>query len=264
MSRQEIPREGLADSTVVVLDILLATTTLTTILESGARRVFPVASLEEAEEVCDRLDPAETVRGGEQNARRIDGYDCGPYPEEFTPEVVGGRDVVFVTTNGTRALGEAAGAGELLIASLRNAPAVARYLNDSAPESVYVVCAGSQGRFVLDDFVGAATLLQYMKPEAAGWRLNDAAKLAREFVETGADWTIEALKRSRSGGWFELNDRLRTLEFVAAVGVSDRVARVESGVLREVETGETDEGETDRRGETDEGETDALEREREG
>lgn len=94
-TRQEIEPDRLAGSTVVVVDIFLATTTLLTILENGARSVFPVASLEEAEEVVGRLDPSRVLRGGEQNAKAIEGYDRGPYPEEYAPEVVADKDVAL-------------------------------------------------------------------------------------------------------------------------------------------------------------------------
>ena len=51
MTRQEIVPERLAGATAVVIDVFMATTTLLTILENGARDVYPVASLEEADEV---------------------------------------------------------------------------------------------------------------------------------------------------------------------------------------------------------------------
>src|SRR5215210_4569507 len=183
MTRQEIEAEKLSGAIVVVVDVLLATTTLLTILENGARSVYAVASLEEADEVGGGLDPGGLLRGGEQGAERIEGYDLGPYPEEYAPEVVAGKDVVFVTTNGTRAIGTASDARELLLASLRNAPAVARYLEASGTESVYVVCAGSAGRFTVEDFVGASTLLSLLNREGylEDWRLNDAAWMALDF-----------------------------------------------------------------------------------
>jgi 2-phosphosulfolactate phosphatase len=232
MSRHEIAPERLPGATAVVLDVLLATTTLVTILENGARRVFPVATLEEAEALCEKLDDGTLLRGGEQDALAIEGYDHGPYPEEYPPEVVSGKDVVFVTTNGTRAIAQAAPAGELLIASLRNAPAVAEYLQAKGPDSVYIICAGSRGRFVLDDFAGAAVLLSCL--DTGGWRLNDAATLALELGGRCTGRVLEVLKASRSGRWFVENGRLPTLEFAAEVGASGTLARVRDGQLTEI------------------------------
>ncbi len=145
MSREEIVEERLPNSTVVVIDVFMATTTLLTILENGARVVFPVASLEEGEAMSRRLDASRLLKGGEQDALMIEGYDCGPFPEEYPPEMVSGKDVVYLTTNGTRAIGKAAPAKGLLIGSLRNAPAVARHLQETGPDSIYIICAGSGG-----------------------------------------------------------------------------------------------------------------------
>ena len=234
MTRQEIEPEKLADATVVVIDVFLATTTLLTILENGARSVLPVASLEEAEEVGGTLDRSRLLRGGEQDAERIEGYDLGPYPEEYAPGVVEGREVIFVTTNGTRAIGGAAPAERLLISCLRNAPAVARYLESSGTESIYVVCAGSAGRFTVEDFLGASAILSRLNGDGYldGWRLNDAAWLALDFARRYEGREMEALKHSRAGRWFLENDMAEELEFVGDVGASELVPEVAEGQLR--------------------------------
>lgn len=235
-TRQEIEPDRLAGSTVVVVDIFLATTTLLTILENGARRAFPVASLEEAEEAVGRLDPPLVLRGGEQNAKAIEGYDRGPYPEEYTPEVVAGKDVVFLTTNGTKAIAAAADASPLLVSCLRNAPATAEYLRESDPESVYIVCIGSMGRFTLEDFLGASLILSSLAEANAleNYRLNDGAWAALDFAKRYRDRTDEVLSQSRAGRWLFANNRVETFRFVGDVGASGLVVEVTDGQLREI------------------------------
>jgi 2-phosphosulfolactate phosphatase len=234
MTRQEIEPEKLTDATVVVVDVFLATTTLLTILENGARNVYSVASLQEAEEVRGGLDPTHLLRGGEQDAEKIEGYDLGPYPEEYTPEVVSGKDVVFVTTNGTQAIAGAASAERLLLGCLRNAPAVAHCLEALGTESVYVVCAGSASRFVTEDFLGASTILSRLNKNGYldDWRLNDAAWMALDLAERYEGKELEALKKSRAGRWFFENDMVREFEFVGSVGASELVPEVVEGRLR--------------------------------
>ena len=230
MTRQEIVPERLAGATAVVIDVLMATTTLLTILENGARNVYPVASLEEADEIRAKLDAAGILRGGEQGAAPIEGYDRGPFPEEYVPEVVRDKDVIFVTTNGTRAIADAAPADRLLLGTLRNAPAVARHLEESGTDSVYLVCAGSAGRFDLADFLGAVAILSYMDTD--GRNLNDGATLALDFVKHHRGRISEVLEKGRAGRWFVENDRTDTFDFVADVGVSDLIPEVVGGKLR--------------------------------
>jgi 2-phosphosulfolactate phosphatase len=229
MTREEIVPERLAGATAVVVDVFLATTTLLTILENGARRVFPVASLEEAEEASAGLDAPNVLRGGEQDAARIEGYDQGPFPDEYRPETVAHRDVVFVTTNGTRAIADAAPAERVLLGCLRNAPAVARFLEASGTDSVYLVCAGSAGRFTVEDFLGAATILSGMNTE--GWRLNDGAWMALDFMERYRGRELEALEQSRAGRWFFEHDRVDAFEFVGEIGASELVPEIKAGKL---------------------------------
>lgn len=232
MTRQEIVPERLAGATSVAIDVLLATTTLVTAFDNGANRVFPTQSLEETGEVLEGLDASNVLRGGEQDAERIEGYELGPYPGEYPPETVNDKDVIFVTTNGTRAIADAARSEEVLVGCLRNAPAVAHYLQESGTDSIYLICAGSGGRFTLEDFLGASTILAYMHTE--GWRLNDAAWMALDLARDYQDREMEALKQSRAGTWFIENDRAEELEFVGDVGASDLVANVVDGRLHRI------------------------------
>ena len=209
----------------------MATTTLLTILENGARGVFPVDSLEEADRVKVDLDAASLLRGGEQDAARIEGYDHGPFPEEYAPGVVRDKNVIFVTTNGTRAIADAAPADRVLLGCLRNAPAVARYLQESNADSIYLVCAGSAGRFTVEDFLGAATIISHMDVE--GWRLNDGAWMALDFAERHAGDVAGVLQQSRAGRWFVENERMDAFEFVADVGASEVVPEVVGGRLHQ-------------------------------
>jgi 2-phosphosulfolactate phosphatase len=227
MTRQEIVPERLAGATVVVLDVFMATTTLLAILENGACDVYPAESLEEADRVRKKLGPENVLRGGEQDAARIDGYDHGPFPEEYAPGAVRGKDVIFVTTNGTRAIADAAPADRVLLGCLRNAPAVARELERSGTDSIYLICAGSAGRFTAEDFLGAATIVAHMDP--SGWRLNDGAWLARDFARRHEGNVREVLRESRAGRWFVDNDRMDAFDFVADVGASGLVPEVVDG-----------------------------------
>lgn len=235
VTKEEIRPERLEGATAVVVDVFLATTTLLTILENGARRVFPVGDLEEAEARSRQIDPGALLRGGEQMARRVEGFDCGPYPGEFSPEVVRGRDVVYVSTNGTAAIARSRPAARLLLASVRNAPAVAAHLERTRPEKIYIVCAGSIGRLALDDLAGAACILSCMDQD--GWTGNDATRLAWDLADLYDGRIPDLLRKARAGRWFFENGQKEAFDFVADVGATDLVAEVMDGRLVPVEEG---------------------------
>lgn len=239
-TRQEIRPERLEGSAAVVIDVFMTTTTVLTILENGARRVLPARSLDEAETITGTLDPEALIRGGEQMAEPVDGFDCGPFPEEYPAERVRGKDVIYLSTNGTAAIADASPASRIFLATVRNAPAVADHLRRLAPEVIDLVCAGSLGRLTLDDLVGAGCVLAAM--DTAGRKLNDAAWLAEDLTRRHADRIPELLRQARSGRWFFEHDREETFEFVADVGASDLVPEVRSGEVVPVETPTRGEG----------------------
>ncbi|AHY45906.1 Phosphosulfolactate phosphohydrolase-related enzyme [Rubrobacter radiotolerans] len=220
MTRREIVPGMLKDSVAVVLDVILATTTLTTIVENGARRVFVADTLEDVERLARDLDPAETLRGGEQEGYRVDGYDLGPLPEEYAPEVVSGKDVLFLTTNGTRALAAAHEADRVLVGCMRNAPAVARYVDSLDAETVYLVCAGSRGNFSYEDYAGAAEIVSHMNLE--DYTLADSAILARRFHELHGHDPLGAITTGRVGRMFDYR-MPEVCRFTADVGASTTV-----------------------------------------
>jgi 2-phosphosulfolactate phosphatase len=91
---------------VMVIDILRATTSMVVMLENGAQKVIPVAKVEEAlamKALADEQGRAICI-AGERNGIKVDGFDFGNSPQEFTTDSVAGKEVVITTTNGTHAL----------------------------------------------------------------------------------------------------------------------------------------------------------------
>ena len=88
---------------LVVIDVLLSTTTLLTAMECLPDRIFVDPTMEQATLRAASLGPG-VVLGGEQNGREPDGSDVGALPTAYTPDLLAGRQLVFVSNNGTPAL----------------------------------------------------------------------------------------------------------------------------------------------------------------
>ncbi len=167
--------------TAIVIDVLRATTVIATALANGAKRVVPVRDIDEALALKQRFG-ADTILGGERNNARIDGFDLGNSPEEYVAARVAAKPVVLATTNGTRAVHVAAQHSvRLYTAALINATAVAeRACRDG--HSIVAVCAGTEGRFSLEDWVCAGALADTC--EQRGVSLDDAAIAAAELFRS--------------------------------------------------------------------------------
>ena len=70
---QWLEPRNLAGSTVVVIDILRASTTIISALAAGARTVHPCREVAEAVHIAAQLEPA-VVLGGERDGLRIEGF----------------------------------------------------------------------------------------------------------------------------------------------------------------------------------------------
>ncbi len=172
--------EELAGGTVVVIDVLRATTVTVFALEAGAREVIPCLEVEEARTCARQLPPGQCVLGGERRGLRIRGFGLGNSPAEYTAERVAGRTVALSTTNGVRAMLHARGAKDVLIGAFVNATAVLRRL--LGQPRVHLLCAGTDGQFSEDDILLAGMLAQRLgRLGGMPYVLNAQAVAAGEF-----------------------------------------------------------------------------------
>lgn len=180
---EEVDPASLGESVVVVIDVVRATTTMTEALANGARAIYPTASTEEAVRLAQSLGRDDTLLCGERKAAKVEGFDLGNSPAEFTSAAVRGKRLVMSTTNGTRALLVGAEGQRLLVCAFTNLGAVARALRD-AP-SVAILCAGREDRFSIDDALCAGTLVARLREELDGTpELDDGSRAAAALADS--------------------------------------------------------------------------------
>jgi len=166
--------EQLSGSTVVVIDVLRATTTIAHALAAGAERVIPCREVVDARAEAAELGSA-SLLGGERRGLPIDGFHLSNSPADYTPERVAGNTIVFTTTNGTRAMEAARGAENVLLASFCNLSAVCHILETS--DQTHLLCAGTGGEVTREDTLLAGAVVERLCGRLAP-RLNDQALLA--------------------------------------------------------------------------------------
>lgn len=151
----------LSNYTVIVVDVLRASSSIITAIMNGAQRIVPAADPGEAAALALRLGVKDCVLAGERGGVRLPDFALGNSPAEFSRETVGGKQVILSTTNGTVAINGVSGAKTVLIGGLINRTAVARHALELG-DDVLIVCAGTNGRISADDLCAAGAIAEAM------------------------------------------------------------------------------------------------------
>ncbi len=195
--------EDLRGGVAVVIDVLRASTTIAQALAAGAEAVMPFGEVADAKAYAANLPPGSFLLGGERGGVRIEGFDLGNSPLEYTPDMVSGRTVLFTTTNGTKALKQCELAERIVIGSFANMDAIAKEVGETSLP-VHLVCAGTEGAMSAEDVLCAGGLISDLQ-RLRGRKIltdNDANRLAFELYvshsESEASF-LEALRESAGG-----------------------------------------------------------------
>lgn len=173
-----ITSSDIAGRVVAVIDVLRASTTITTALSNGARAVIPLESSDDVVTRAKAFERADVRLAGERKMLAIPGFDLGNSPLEFTREAVEGKTVLMTTSNGTPAIANMQGARDVIIASYVNYTAVLTMLRAAlrGGTDITLVCAGRERQFALEDAGCAGRFVFNVTKRLSNVGLNDAAQ----------------------------------------------------------------------------------------
>lgn len=151
ISANDIKEEKVKGKTVIIIDILRATSVIVTAINNGCNEVIPVLEVEDALKIV-KDNRNKYILGGERNALKIKDFDFSNSPLDYTKDVVSNKTLVMTTTNGTRAIHGATSAKNILIGAMINAKAVAKKVIELGNDLV-IINSGTNGHFSIDDFI---------------------------------------------------------------------------------------------------------------
>ena len=172
-----VGEQELAGATVVVIDLLRASTTICTALASGASEVRPFLEVADTLRAAEGFDRAPLLLGGERGGALIPGFDVGNSPQEYLPDRVRDKRILFTTTNGTRALQHARLAERVLVGAIINLSAVVDAVHGDS--NVHLLCAGTGGEITREDILAAGALVDRLTAASDDWQLTKPAETAR-------------------------------------------------------------------------------------
>lgn len=212
------------DRTVVVVDILRATSCMVTALANGAESIMPFADLDE----CRKMKTRGFVTSGEREGKKVEGFDKGNSPFEYMGDEVRGLKIAFTTTNGTQAIEKSKDAKQVIVGSFLNLTAVVKNLL-LGENSVLIVCAGWKGRVNLEDtlFAGAVVekLKDYLGPDC------DAPLAARQLYNLAKDNMSGFLSESSHVKRVNRLNIHEDFEFCLTVDKYNVLPRLKNGVI---------------------------------
>ena len=184
----------LQDTTVIVVDVLRATSSIISALNGGAIKVVPTVDAGDAVALASRLGARECVLGGERGGIKINGFELGNSPKEYLTRTVKNKTVIVSTTNGTGALHSVRSAEKVLIGAMINRTAAAKAAACDG-NNILIVCAGTDGQPSADDLCTAGALI-------------DAARMYADIRQgelTDMAILCETLYNNWKGGSFDMS-----------------------------------------------------------
>ncbi|NLI25270.1 MAG: 2-phosphosulfolactate phosphatase [Bacteroidales bacterium] len=210
--------EGLA----VIIDVFRAFSLACYLFQNGAKRIIPVADVEEAYRL--KAQHPEYILIGERNERKLPGFDFGNSPTHIEHVSFKGKTIVHTTSAGTQGIVNARNAADILTGSFVNASAIVRYIKTHEPPVVSLVCMGYSATEPADEDLFCA---EYIRNELEGKHtdFDHMVKLLR--AGSGRRLLDPANQLHSPARDFELCLALNRFDFVLKVNRSANPAELE-------------------------------------
>lgn len=155
-----LPLYQVKGKTVVVIDILRATSSMCVAFKTGVNKILPVSTPEE----CSLFKDFDFLCAAERNAVKLPGFDMGNSPFEFQNPLIKDRNIAFTTTNGTKAIKQSKelGAAQIAVGSFLNLDVLCNWLLHQ-PNNIILLCAGWKDKVNLEDTLFAGAVIAQLK-----------------------------------------------------------------------------------------------------
>lgn len=200
------------NKSVVVVDLLRATSTIVTTLGNGAKSVIPAESVSEVVKIAKNLDKETYLLCGERNTKVIDGFDLGNSPLEFTSKKVKEKKIILTTSNGTNVFNFVKHSKNVLIGSILNLSKLIEKMRLKDSEWT-IICAGRDNHFDSSDAICAGMIISEFS-KYSELEMNDAANLSLLLYNSCKHDLLSALKKTDHGKILVNNGFEEDLKFI--------------------------------------------------
>lgn len=143
--------EGAKNATeiTVIIDVFRASTVEAYLINNNTNKLIPVADMEIAYDY--KKKDSSCILIGERQGKKLPGFDYGNSPSQIKNIDFSGKTVIHTTSAGTQGIANATNSSEILIGSLVNAEATAKYIKSKGSSEVSIVCMGLEAKYQTEE-----------------------------------------------------------------------------------------------------------------
>lgn len=177
---------------VVVIDVLRATSAITTGLHCGIDKIIPVATIDEARE----WKAKGYIVGAEREGQVVEGFDFGNSPYAYMNPEFQGKTVVLTTTNGTKAINIAAKDKTVVIGCLNNLTVLCEWLIKQHKHTL-ILASGWKDKINLEDTICGGAIAE-MLLDSRRFSCDEDSTVAAKFIYLSAREHLWSFLRASS------------------------------------------------------------------
>jgi 2-phosphosulfolactate phosphatase len=224
--REALPQH-LTNQTVIVIDVLRATSNMITAMMHGCKSIIPIETIEETKS----LKAAGDLLGGERNCHKLIDFDFGNSPLEYMTPLIQDKRILLTTTNGTRVIQKASEAKHVLAGAFLNAQACALAAIE-LNENITILCAGTNDIFSWEDGLCAGLIVHELQQVInVPFQINDLGLCMQSSYLEAHSNLLQALLRSANGLKLRHLGFEADIMYCAKVNITDYVPSLVNGLL---------------------------------
>jgi 2-phosphosulfolactate phosphatase len=155
---------NLKEYIVILIDVLRASSTITTLFKKNAKAVHSLKDLEDTYTLKNQFK--DNILIGERYGIKIKDFDLGNSPYHIYNLDFTDKEIIFTSSNFSRVLTNFKDAKMILVGCILNARAVALYIKEvmNSNDKILLVEVGTAENFSIEDNLGARIISNYLIP----------------------------------------------------------------------------------------------------
>ncbi len=245
-----INKHNTQNNIIIVVDVLRATTSITTMLYRNANSIVPINSFEifginkktitqkfleskEFEEIIRKFkeEHPEFILAGEIDSLKIPNFDYGNSPSEFYQAEFNDKKILLFTTNGTPTLRYFENYENVFVTSFLNYGFIADVVG-MMKKNITIVCSGDNNNISYEDLLLAGALIQeFHEIFNFNVRLTDTAKISLYNYLHNANNLSKTLKETSHA--LELMEKgfFKDIEFASKLNIMNIIPFYKDGII---------------------------------